>query len=486
MSLNSKLLENLLHEPEGTSLDFKSAQYPFELAEDKQKAELLKDILAFANSWRRTTAYILIGVEEVKSGRSKVVGVSRHLDDASLHQFVNSKTQRPVDFSYQVIQIEGKEVGALEILIQKRPAYLRKAFDGLGEAAVFIRDGSSTRLATPDEIARMGAEEASSETPSFEPKFRIFLVDDGGSELESIETEHHVIEPLTYSDIDSLMGLLKSKFPLETYFGPPNPAEKKARTVAELLMGESHIYTPASDEEIARYTKQEYPKWIKECEEFLRNLHNLLEDENGQPCFMFAAINEGTRPGHDALVHFIAKGDFRICPPPFRDEDEDDDDEGAISLPKPPRPPRGKWSPRSSSLRGINTGLLELGNVLSRMKGLDGLGLESTVRMPLLDVDKRRDPNSFYYKPRRSTTPKRSFSLECEQWRHGTEEKVFIGELFFDLDKEKAIGELTCEVHAENLAVPVKRTFSVEITINRVKTTERARLLIKELAGSAV
>ena len=30
------------------------------------KSDLLKDVLAFVNSWRRTTAYVLIGVREVK------------------------------------------------------------------------------------------------------------------------------------------------------------------------------------------------------------------------------------------------------------------------------------------------------------------------------------------------------------------------------------------------------------------------------------
>ena len=165
MPIDSTFLEGLLHEAEGTSLDFKSAQYPFENASDRDKAELLKDILAFANSWRRTTAYILIGVEEVRGGRSRVVGVQKHLDDASLHQFVNGKTQRPVEFSYQVIQIEGITIGAIEIPIQERPIYLKRAFGRLSENAVLIRDGSSTRIARPEEIAKMGAEQAIGGTP---------------------------------------------------------------------------------------------------------------------------------------------------------------------------------------------------------------------------------------------------------------------------------------------------------------------------------
>ena len=70
--MNSALLEELLNEDEGSTLDFKRDQYPFEGADDDLKAELLKDILAFVNAWRRTDAYILIGVEEVKGGRSKV------------------------------------------------------------------------------------------------------------------------------------------------------------------------------------------------------------------------------------------------------------------------------------------------------------------------------------------------------------------------------------------------------------------------------
>ena len=167
MPLDSKLLESLLHEGEGAALDFKSAQYPFENADIGEKAELLKDILAFANSWRRTTAYILIGVEEFRGGRSKVVGVEDHLDDASLRQFVNEKTQRPVEFSYRVFSTEGTTIGLIEIPLQERPTYLKKQFGRLREHDVFIRDGSSTRVARPEEIARMGAEEVIGSTPEF-------------------------------------------------------------------------------------------------------------------------------------------------------------------------------------------------------------------------------------------------------------------------------------------------------------------------------
>ena len=156
MPFNLQILENLLHQPEGPALDFKRDQYRFNGANDGEKSELLKDIIALANSWRFLTAYILIGVEERKSGRSRVIGVQEHLDDANLHQFVNSKTQRPIEFSYRQFPVEGKEIGVVEIPLQERPYFLTKPFGKLDANEVKVRDGSSTRTATPDEIIRMG------------------------------------------------------------------------------------------------------------------------------------------------------------------------------------------------------------------------------------------------------------------------------------------------------------------------------------------
>ena len=149
-------LETLLASEEGPTLDFKREQYPFEDAEERQRSELLKDILAFANSDRYRTAYILIGVDEVKGARSTIVGVQRHLDDASLQQFVDSKVNRPAEFAYFPFPAEGKEIGIIRIPIQVRPVYLEKPFGKLQANAVYVRRGSSTDMASPSEIAEMG------------------------------------------------------------------------------------------------------------------------------------------------------------------------------------------------------------------------------------------------------------------------------------------------------------------------------------------
>ena len=184
------LMERLLYEEESDSLDFKQAQYAFAQAPDSAKAELLKDILAFANSWRRVDAYIVIGVKEVKGGRGEVLGVSNHLDDANLQQFVNSKTQRPVQFSYRALEFEGKQVAVIHIPVQARPLYLKSAYAQLKAAEVLVRRGSSTASATPDEIAQMGRIEVATERPELD----VFFADPRNRERKEPSIRSLVLE----------------------------------------------------------------------------------------------------------------------------------------------------------------------------------------------------------------------------------------------------------------------------------------------------
>ena len=329
----------------------------------------------------------------------------------------------------------------------------------------------------------MGAEEVISSTPMLEPRFRIRLVDNLGCGSDSIASECHVFEPLTHSDILACTQLLKSKVPLETDYGSRDPAEKRRETVADRFFGSKYLYTPASDEEIARYTGEEYPRWIEECEEYLSRLHNLLQSKSEQPCFTFAVVNEGNRPGHDALINLIAEGDLRVCPP-VQHEAEEEDGKIEIGLPVPPQPPKGRWTLTSSSVSGL-AAISALANPRFGFRCLSFPGLVSSLPLPSVNSNNRRDPNAFYYKPNRPTTPDQSFSLECEQWRHGTKEEHFSGQLFFDLDKEQISGTLACEVHAENSSSPVKMTVPVEISVKRLNTANRARLLVQELLMTA-
>jgi Putative DNA-binding domain len=205
-SADRNWIERLLYESEGDALDFKRDQYPFAGATDEQKSELLKDILAFANSWRRTDAYILIGVEEVQAVGPKLVGVSSHPDDADLQQFVNSKTQKPVQFAYHTVLVDVTSIGVIHIPLQHRPIFLKKTYGKLKANAVYLRRGSSTAEALPDEIAQMGAAEHSRDTAIPRLSFHF-----GNSATRSIEgvppklNVAHVSAP-AFSDIPDYGG----------------------------------------------------------------------------------------------------------------------------------------------------------------------------------------------------------------------------------------------------------------------------------------
>ena len=173
MPIDPKLIEELLYSEEDATLDFKQSQYSFERAGKESKSELLKDILAFVNGFRRVDAYILIGVEEVRGGRSRVVGVQKQLDDAKLQQFVNSKTQLPVTFSYQEAIHDELPIGVIHIPIQTRPIYTNVDFGKVSKETVYIRRGSSTGTAKPEEIIQMGMDVSGS---SVQPTVKLYLV----------------------------------------------------------------------------------------------------------------------------------------------------------------------------------------------------------------------------------------------------------------------------------------------------------------------
>ena len=159
--MNPDDLARLLYRGESEALDFKRTLYRFQglTVTDEEKAELLKDILAFANSWRSEPAHIILGVDERRGGKKSVVGVNakEHPDDAWLQEFVNKKTNRPIRFGYVALEYQAKSIGVIRFdHPQERPVFLERDYGGLRAHTVYIRRGSSTDIASPDEIADMG------------------------------------------------------------------------------------------------------------------------------------------------------------------------------------------------------------------------------------------------------------------------------------------------------------------------------------------
>ncbi|EML7988862.1 MULTISPECIES: AlbA family DNA-binding domain-containing protein [Stenotrophomonas] len=157
--LTDDQLDQLRYKGEGSDLDYKADRYPFASATDDAKSELLKDILAMANAHRDGTAYILIGFKESSPHPAEVVGVLAEgaIDDSRIQQFVNEKLESKLDFRYEERIFDGKHVAVIAIPKQSRPFYLKKSYGKLPKDTVYIRRGSSTAVASPREVAMMGA-----------------------------------------------------------------------------------------------------------------------------------------------------------------------------------------------------------------------------------------------------------------------------------------------------------------------------------------
>ena len=161
-------IERLLRSPESTNLDFKERHYRIVGATDGDKSEFLKDVLAFANTPRTADAVIVLGARDRPGERAVVVGVPEEdlVDDASLQQLVNSKTNRPVRFAVETITIDGRLLVLIRIPAeQDGPLYATRRFGRVDAQTVYKRRGSGTVVASPDEIAVMAARSSESGTP---------------------------------------------------------------------------------------------------------------------------------------------------------------------------------------------------------------------------------------------------------------------------------------------------------------------------------
>ena len=165
--MEQEILTTILRQSESDTLDFKRDQYRFAGGTDDDKAELLKDILAFANAWKTSDAHIVVGIEEKNGQMASVFGVTETLADHTVQQFVSGKTNRPIAFVVENVFYQKVQLTVIRISQhQRRPLWLKQDFRKLKHETVYLRRGSSTDIAKVDEIAEMGRADGKAGTKS--------------------------------------------------------------------------------------------------------------------------------------------------------------------------------------------------------------------------------------------------------------------------------------------------------------------------------
>ena len=90
--INQAEFERLINMSETSTLDFKTKMYDFKDDNDLRKtAKFVKDIIAFSNTIRNESSYIIIGIEEKTDGTKEFHGLDKFIDDGILQDIVKDK-----------------------------------------------------------------------------------------------------------------------------------------------------------------------------------------------------------------------------------------------------------------------------------------------------------------------------------------------------------------------------------------------------------
>ena len=150
-------IEKLIQLDEGERLDFKRE---VDLESKRGKADFLVEFLGLANSPEKP-AYLVLGIDDKTK---KVVGIKEDITEERLQKFVNDNLNKPLRFTYKIYLYKRKNVGLIVILGNNRPYTLKKDLSYederekqhyVSDKQVFVRQGSTGAIASPEEIIEM-------------------------------------------------------------------------------------------------------------------------------------------------------------------------------------------------------------------------------------------------------------------------------------------------------------------------------------------
>lgn len=162
MDFEDEVKEMLDCHQEGEYLDFKEEDY-----HKNNKVELIKDIVALANSHSDRNKYIIIGIIEGNNVCKEIKGIDKNTirDEAEFQQIINTYIYENLIVNYKVISIDEKDILVIQIPAvnnSNRPFMIRKQIENWKENEILIRKGSMTMLANKKDLKYMFKENKNS------------------------------------------------------------------------------------------------------------------------------------------------------------------------------------------------------------------------------------------------------------------------------------------------------------------------------------
>jgi len=240
------------YEDESVRLDFKGAQYPRE-----KHADLLKDIIAFANADYEGDRFIIIGiVKDEKTGKVfRGVNKEEIIDSAVYQQLVRENVEPDINLEYFHYPYQGNDFAVFRIFgCSNKPYLMKKDYGNLKQGEGWIRKGThQPRLIRRDFDSMMEKKQADQ---GFSGEIKCCFSD---SESEEIQ-----ITPLVDINLPSDLAAVEIRKIIEE---KRKPREKKALSPEEKMTSIGQVMAKFSSP-YAEY----YPKTIEELEADLKNL----------------------------------------------------------------------------------------------------------------------------------------------------------------------------------------------------------------------
>lgn len=151
-----RTIEEALQEGESDCLDFKMRNYNLEYREERN--ELIKDVLAMANTPRDRDSLIIMGVALNSEGSKNFCGIDRHYDDASIQNIFDEKIVSPrPKLNYIPFNFAGVKIGVIEIPVERNGPFMpridiindKQEID-LAAGTIYYRRGSQNARAAGD------------------------------------------------------------------------------------------------------------------------------------------------------------------------------------------------------------------------------------------------------------------------------------------------------------------------------------------------
>ena len=144
--MNEQQLRNIIAQGENESVDLKRELH---LENSNEKAEFIKDLISLANS-ATDIGYLIIGVDN----NGDLYGTEA-LSEERLQQIAHTYIYPNIVLGYSNLVLDSKLIGIIEIQGIEKPHRVIKSIDRLLMNDVFVRHGSTTAKASPDEMFRM-------------------------------------------------------------------------------------------------------------------------------------------------------------------------------------------------------------------------------------------------------------------------------------------------------------------------------------------